>query len=579
MKKRLKKTTRRSLTALKKGVVRVPVLHKIAKKTRSRLFKEFYGGPREIYEYRNFYPTIKEYTTQLEESTKLIRQPLMSLLLPTYNTPEEYLRECIDSVLIQSYPRWELCIADDASSDQKVRDIIKEYAAKDKRIKYLFRSKNGHISEASNSAATIATGEYICLLDHDDVLWPNALFEMVSIINDDTDVDFIYSDEDKIDGSGSIHSFPFLKPGLSPEFLESCNYITHFSCIRRTIMKEIGGFRKGCEGAQDWDLFVRIIEKTNKVHHIPKLLYSWRIHEASTASNTDAKPYVYEAQKKLLQDHLERTGRNGEIETGIISQHRTIKYQVKPSKVCVAIFVQSFDDTKQLLQSMERFTAGITISVLFVYDRKLDIKRAQEAKLYTFLPQAEKKQMKTPRNTMPYIEVAHKVDAEHIIFVEDMVEIKSKDWGRILIADNQISGVGMVGPVLLNTTGTQIHSAGIGVGYGPEGVIDMLQNMSFDDPHYSRGLYAKSRRNVSALNPALFSINRKALLDVGSDNIITTAVNLIKKGYRHIYTPYVQAKVCGLPVKLTTTEDIKSFEDPYLNPNFNHSNQRMEIET
>jgi glycosyltransferase involved in cell wall biosynthesis len=212
----------------------------------------------------SFFPTIHDYYRQQHDAT-LQEGPLISILLPTYNTPEAYLRECIESIIIQSYPRWELCIADDNSKDKQVVRIIKEYQEQDDRIKLIERPVNGHISEATNSALTLASGEFVGLMDHDDTLWPNALYEIVCVIHENKTVDFIYSDEDKIDSTGKLHSYPFLKPDFSPEFLESCNYITHFSCIRRTVMESAGGFRKGYEGAQDWDLFIRITEK-NRCH-------------------------------------------------------------------------------------------------------------------------------------------------------------------------------------------------------------------------------------------------------------------------------------------------------------------------
>src|SRR5690606_32657433 len=155
------------------------------------------------------------------------------------------------------------------------------------------REKNGHICKASNSALKLAKGEYVALLDHDDILWPNALYEEVKSINSNPSVDFIYTDEDKIDLDGKSHVNPFFKPDWSPEFLRSINYITHFSVIRRKLVNKVGGFRPGYEGAQDWDLFLRVSRQTSNIHHIPTVLYSWRKSENSTAQQPSAKDYAY----------------------------------------------------------------------------------------------------------------------------------------------------------------------------------------------------------------------------------------------------------------------------------------------
>jgi glycosyltransferase involved in cell wall biosynthesis len=535
------------------------------------------SSEREIYNLNSFFPTIHDYYRQQHDAT-LQEGPLISILLPTYNTPEAYLRECIESIIIQSYPRWELCIADDNSKDKQVVRIIKEYQEQDDRIKLIERPVNGHISEATNSALTLASGEFVGLMDHDDTLWPNALYEIVCVIHENKTVDFIYSDEDKIDSTGKLHSYPFLKPDFSPEFLESCNYITHFSCIRRTVMESAGGFRKGYEGAQDWDLFIRITEKTDAIVHIPKLLYSWRIHEASTASDTDSKPYVYEAQKKLLEDHLARSGRKGVIETGIIPQHRTVKYDIeKAVSVRVIINVHDMESSLRLLSSFASQAAGLPFDILYVYTT--DISSSEKHALEAIQSTARKDflQLNHAKTPSMYKTAAQQSEADYLIYMEDTVSVISENWAKLLVADCQLDGVGVVGPVLLDETGKTVYSAGIGVGYGSDGVSDMLQGMPFDDPHYSRGLYAKSRRNVSALNGAFFAVSRKNMLQLAQPHTaLEICLELLRKGYRHIYTPYVQA-VLHSPSADRTSMTMSGTEDRYLNPNFNHGNSRMEV--
>jgi glycosyltransferase involved in cell wall biosynthesis len=577
----LKSTARKSVVGAKKVIIRVPILRKLAIHAKAVLFPGMTSAHRETYHFYNYYPSIAEHMTQIKNSGTFKNRPLISLILPTYNTPDEYLRECLDSVLLQSYDNWELCAADDASPNGQVVKTLKEYAKKDPRIKLIVRKKNGHISEASNSAISLATGEFIGLLDHDDVLWPNALYEMVSVINANPEVDLIYTDEDKIDSSGTVHSYPFLKPDWSPEFLESCNYITHFTCLRTSLVREIGGFHKGCEGAQDWDLFVRITEKTSQVFHIPKILYSWRIHEASTAANTDAKPYVYEAQLKLLRDHLSRTGRSGVIEKGIITQHRTIKYDVAPVET-LAVFVRHHDmaSTKKLLRSAIKNEPGVGLEVFLTTASPVDGTVQEE--LQSVCADKTLRILHTASTLDEWRAAVAQANSNYFFFIDGHSEIVSTNWAKTIIGDSQLPGVGLVGPVILDPSRQTILSAGIGIGFGENGYADMLQGMPFDDPHYSRGLYAKSRRNVSALNAVAYAISKNALIasiDKGGklSNVYALSKSLNDHEYRHIYTPYVQITYDGILLQIDSIKERQVAEDPYLNPNFNHDNQRMEV--
>lgn len=271
--------------------------------------------------YKLFLKDNKLTDEKIKQEKKIIEkftyQPKISILMPTYNSPQKFFRLNIESVINQIYQNWELCIADDNSPDNNVRDIIKEYAQKDKRIKYVFRKKNGHISQASNSALEIATGEFIALLDHDDIIYPNTLSECIKKINQIPDADFIYTDEDKVDIYENRFE-PHFKPDWSPETLLSGNYITHFALIKKKLVDQIGGFRKGYEGAQDFDLFLRLTEFTNKIYHIPKILYSWRTVETSTASkNSIAKAgYAYKNGVKSVYDALRRRGLKANVKLG-----------------------------------------------------------------------------------------------------------------------------------------------------------------------------------------------------------------------------------------------------------------------
>jgi O-antigen biosynthesis protein len=238
-------------------------------------------------------------------TSESVDAPLLSIIMPVFNTDVTALREAIRSVTVNSYQKWELCIADDASTDPHVRPVLDEAAASDSRVRVAYRDRQGHISAASNTALNDAAGEFIVLLDHDDCLTVDALWEVARVIQSHPDVDFIYSDEDKLQPDGT-RAEPFFKPAWSPTLLTAGNYVTHLAAMRKTLVNEVGGFRDETVGSQDYDLFLRVLERSRAVAHIPNVLYSWRKSSASTAAGSGAKPYAIEATHRLLTDMVER---------------------------------------------------------------------------------------------------------------------------------------------------------------------------------------------------------------------------------------------------------------------------------
>src|SRR2546423_278906 len=233
--------------------------------------------------------------------------PKISILVPTYNTPAPYLEELIDSVRGQFYPNWQLCLADDASTQPHVRSILERAAAADLRIAVLFRDTNGHIVQASNSALALAQGDYVGLLDHDDLLSPDALLHIAEAVVADGSLDVLYTDEDKLSPEGNRYD-PIFKGSFSPEMSLTHNYIQHFTVIRRSLVQEAGGFREGFEGAQDLDLYLRVLAKTRpeRVRHIPFVCYHWRSHPQSTASSGAQKRYVFDSARESIAENLRR---------------------------------------------------------------------------------------------------------------------------------------------------------------------------------------------------------------------------------------------------------------------------------
>ena len=260
--------------------------------------------------YMQYMPTEEELKKQRESLPKYA--PLVSIVIPTYETPENYLRELIDSLLVQSYPNWELCLADGSKTDGVSR-VAEKYQKADKRIRYQKLEKNGGISENTNGGFAMVKGEFVALMDHDDLLTPNALYEMVNALNTQYTVDertmaMIYSDEDKINGDGTVHSRPHFKPGYNPQFLYHNNYFCHFLLFSAKLLEQTKGLKKEYDGAQDYDFVLRCVEAGAIVRHVPKILYHWRIHEGSTAGNSADKAYAFDNGCRAIEAHLNRIG-------------------------------------------------------------------------------------------------------------------------------------------------------------------------------------------------------------------------------------------------------------------------------
>lgn len=270
-------------------------------------------------------PRCPDTATQQARSAGWTWQPRVSVLLPTWNTPPALLRACLDSVLAQGYPHWELCIADDASTQPAVREILTEYAAREPRIRIAWRAANGHIAEASNSALALASGEFVALLDHDDCLAPHALWQIVEALQRRPQAQLLYSDEDKIDDAGQRRD-PHLKPDWMPDLLLAQNYLSHLGVYRRALVEAVGGFRRGYEGSQDHDLALRCIERIADpadIVHVPHVLYHWRMTAGSTALDRDAKDYASEAGRRAVQDHVDRCHPGVRVETVAPGLYRT----------------------------------------------------------------------------------------------------------------------------------------------------------------------------------------------------------------------------------------------------------------
>ena len=277
-------------------------------------------------------------------TAKMSYTPKISILLPTYNTDGTLLKECIESVIAQTYENWELCIADDASTDPFVAKILDAYAKKDNRIKYTVRAKNGHISRCSNSALALATGEYCALLDHDDLLANNALLHVAIAINENTGCKIIYSDEDKIDING-MRFEPHFKSDWNPELFYSQNYVSHLGVYQTSLLKKVKGFRTGVEGSQDYDLMLRCLEhvEPEQIVHIPHILYHWRVLEGSTAMAAGEKSYTSDAGVKALKHHFAKLNRSIRVEIGPAPNTYRVHWPIPKNPPLVSLLIPTRD--------------------------------------------------------------------------------------------------------------------------------------------------------------------------------------------------------------------------------------------
>ncbi|RYF29680.1 MAG: glycosyltransferase family 2 protein [Chloroflexi bacterium] len=546
-------------------------------------------------------------------SDSLKYRPLISVIVPTYNTDHQFLRDCFDSVLAQVYENWELCIVDDASPDEEVRNIIKEYAALDSRIKYKLSKTNQHIAGATNDAVGFATGEFISLFDHDDILWPNALYEVVAALNKDRSIDFLYSDEDKVTEDRKDYQAPFFKPDWNPDFLHSVNYITHFSTVRKSVWDKVGGLRAEYNGAQDWDLFLRITSATKNIHHIPTIIYSWRIHSESTAMSTDSKPYVVEAQKKALSDDLERRGYPDATvkQDPKNSGYWMVEYPLKNNPL-ISIVIPSKNQYKILKRCIDSIYSKTTYSN---FEIVLVDTGSTDQKVLNWYEKVKSQHdnfrvVDWPEQPFSYArscnEGAKQAKGELLMMLNNDTEVITPNWLELMAGDAQRKEVGAVGCLLYFPDKIHVQHAGIGIGLG--GVAANSFSMTVNHGLApNQHLYLNTRHNMTAVTGACLMIRKEVYDQIGgfsedfriTYNDVDLSLRLREAGLWNVYTPHVQllhheSISLGLPdeVKKRDTVEmrgaVKLFKerwqkyidhDPDLNPNINRDNAFYEVDT
>lgn len=534
------------------------------------------------------------------EQERFKLKPKISVLMPVYNTPINFLRQAIDSVINQVYENWEFCIVDDASTNSEIHDLLKDYQKKDSRIRLQFRKENGGISAASNTALKMVKGEFIAVLDHDDLYWPNAFFETVKIINKYPKADFIYSDEDKIDENNN-HSGPFFKPDYSPDLLLSEMYMTHFTALRKTLADRVGVFNEKYPGSQDWDYVLRVVEASKEIYHIPKILYSFRMWVGSTAGNPKSKSYAYKAHQSLLEEVLSRRKTPGLVKPGPFLGSYNIFYSVEREPL-VSVIISTKDKAGMLKKCID----GVLTNTYQNFEILLINNQSSEKETYDYFdkiknnPKIKILDYDKPFHISKIFNFAvSKAEGELILLLGNDIEPIKNDWLAVMVGFAQRSDVGGVGVKLLFPD-KKIQHCGVILGLGPHRVAGHPYYKFPDEIGYA-GLINVTR-NYSAVTGACFMTKKKIYEKVGGFdeslrvlfNDVDYCLKVRGEGYQIIYTPQAAlyhhesaslGKIETRGVDMTEVNYMKSKwgdlleNDPFYNKNLSLDYEDFRIKT
>lgn len=511
----------------------------------ARLLERF--EEREV-EYQEWYEKNKPSEEELvRQRKKKWKDPVViSVLVPAYRTPEVFLKQMMESVLLQTYPYLELCIADGSGTDDSVEKVVKEYQKKDPRVRYRRLEKNEGIAGNTNAAIEMASGEYLALFDHDDLLSPNALFEVASAIEKEK-ADVIYTDEDKVTSDLKEHFQPHFKPDFNPDLLCANNYICHLFVVKRSLALKLGGQDPAYDGAQDYDFIFRCTENAEKIVHVAKILYHWRVHQASTADNPSSKLYAFDAGKRAIEAHLARIGAKAEVShTKDLGFYR-VKYQVQGNPM-VSIVIPNKDEKetlKKCLESIWKKTSYSNYEIILVENNST----TQEIRdYYKELDGKERVRVVYWEKEFNYSAINNfgisYAKGEYILCLNNDITVISPDWLEELLANCQRPEVGIVGARLYYPDNT-IQHAGIVLGMG--GCAGSL----FVGLARSRGGYlhkAALQQDLSAVTAACFMVKKEVFEKVGgfeeklavAFNDVDFCLKVRHAGYLVVYDPYAE---------------------------------------
>lgn len=538
-----------------------------------------------------------------QRAQQFTETPLFSVVIPLYNTPEKFLKEIVDSVLRQTYAKVELCLAD-GSSDARVEEFLKKRYGRDARLRYLKLEENRGISENTNAAIRMAQGDFIVFADHDDVLALDALYEMAAAVNQDPEIDVIYTDEDKINRSGTAYFGPHFKPDYNRELLCCNNYICHLFAVRKDLLQKIGSLNPEYDGAQDYDFVLRCCEQANKIHHIPKVLYHWRTHPDSTAGNPASKAYAFEAGRRAVKAHFDRIGIAAEAEnTRMLGRYRP-RISIEGSPL-ISILIPNKDHVEDLdrcLKSIIEKTTYPNYEILIIennsiesqtetYYQKLEL---GVLKAYAGLGKQERIRILRYGGGFNYSAIHNfavpYAKGEYLVLLNNDTEVQTGEWLEEMLMWCQQKEIGIVGAKLFYPDGTIQHA---GVVIGLCGAASHLMIGAAGDADGYAGRLV-SVQDVSAVTAACM-MTKKSIYDQvdGLSEDLAVAYNDIdycmkvrRAGYLAVFTPYAQlthfeSKTRGLEDSAEKQERLKKESDlfcsrwkkeleagdPYYNPN------------
>lgn len=487
-------------------------------------------------------------TLKKQRKRKFVNEPKISLVIPLYKTPEKYLRELVDSIKAQTYSNWELCLSDGSGKNSPILNLLKELENSDARIKVVYNDEQLQISENTNRAIEIATGEYIGFADHDDLLTSNALYECVRVLNKYPDVQMIYSDEDKVDMDGKKHFMPHFKPDFNKDLLNSTNYFCHLVVVEKTIVDKVGGLNQEYDGAQDYDFVLRCSEMTKNIYHIPKILYHWRAHADSTAENPESKMYAFEAGARAIKAHYDRIGwKNTEVsQTECLGVYRT--HYILEEEPMVSIIIPNkdhIDDLKKCLESIEHCSYknyeiiivenNSTEKETFLYYDSIDGKDNKIKVIYW-----EREFNYSAINNYG----VEQAKGEYLLFLNNDTEMINANCIEEMLGFCMREDVGAVGARLYFEDET-IQHAGVVVGLG-----GIAGHIFLNTPRDQVGYFARviTQQDYSAVTAACIMVERNVFEKInGFDAELQVAFNDIdlclrirELGKLVVYNPYAE---------------------------------------
>lgn len=511
---------------------------------------------------------VSEEMLKKQREIEFAYNPLISIVVPVYNTPKLYLEQMIASVRRQSYENWELCIANASPNNDEVKMILESFVKQDPRIHVTEVVANQGIAQNTNAALKIASGEYVGLLDHDDLLAADALFEVVKRINEHPALDMIYTDEDKVTEDLSKHFQPHFKSEFNLDLIRANNYICHFCVIRKQLVQMVGGLRGEFNGAQDYDLFLRCIEKTEEIARVPRILYHWRVHSASTADNPASKMYAYGAGKRAIEEHLERCGEKAIVSCKKDLGFYRVKYELLEDSL-VSIIIPNKDHVEDLRTCLN----AIHNSAYKNYEVIIIENNSTEKETFDYYKSLVSDQIKvvTWEQEFNYASInnfgVQHAKGEYLLFLNNDIDALDVQWIKEMLANCQRKNVGIVGAKLFYPNNS-IQHAGVIVGIGGVAGHAFL-GMSKDFTGYMHK--ASLQQNLSAVTAACMMVKRSVFEEVGgfteqlavAFNDTDFCLKVREKGYLVVFDPYVElvhyeSKTRGAE---NTEEKMKRFDE------------------